>query len=111
MTIQALLRMLTPKTNDTFLLKQFKRYEEVKKDLAAYTKDKGEVNKIHPEYVMSEIDKLSSDDAVFTVDTGTQAFGLYIYLGYFDIIGQESRVRKIRAEHEKYFRFVHTVIS
>ena len=29
-----------------------------------------DVNKIHPEYVMSEIDKLSSDDAVFTVDTG-----------------------------------------
>lgn len=28
------------------------------------------MNKIHPEYVMSEIDKLSSDDAVFTVDTG-----------------------------------------
>ena len=62
MTIQALLRMLTPKTNDTFLLKQLKRYEEVKKDLAAYTKDKGEVNKIHPEYVMSEIDKLSASD-------------------------------------------------
>ena len=40
MTIQALLRMLTPKTDDTFLLKQLKRYEEVKKDLAAYTKDK-----------------------------------------------------------------------
>ncbi len=27
MTIQALLRMLTPKTDDTFLLKQLKRYE------------------------------------------------------------------------------------
>ena len=26
--------------------------------------------KIHPEYVMSEIDKLASDDAIFTVDTG-----------------------------------------
>ena len=52
------------------LLKQLKRYEGVKKDLAAYTEDKGDVNKIHPEYVMSEIDKLSSDDAVFTVDTG-----------------------------------------
>ena len=70
MTIQALLRMLNPKTDDSFLLKQLKRYEGVKKDLAAYTEDKGDVNKIHPEYVMSEIDKLSSDDAVFTVDTG-----------------------------------------
>ena len=70
MTIQAFLRMLNPKTNDSFLVKQLKRYEGVKKDLAAYTEDKGEINKIHPEYVMSEIDKLASDDAIFTVDTG-----------------------------------------
>ena len=70
LSIQSLLRMLNPKTDDSFLLKQLKRYEGVKKDLAAYTEDKGGVNKIHPEYVMSEIDKLSSDDAVFTVDTG-----------------------------------------
>ena len=69
LSIQSLLRMLNPKTDDSFLLKQLKRYEGVKKDLAAYTEDKGGVNKIHPEYVMSEIDKLSSDDAVFTVDT------------------------------------------
>lgn len=70
MSIQALLRMLNPKTDDTFLLKQLKRYEGVKKDLAAYTEDKGDINKTHPEYVMSEIDKLASDDAIFTVDTG-----------------------------------------
>lgn len=69
-SIQALLRMLNPKTDDTFLLKQLKRYEGVKKDLAAYTEDRGETNKIHPEYVMSEIDKLAADDAIFTVDTG-----------------------------------------
>ena len=70
LSIQSLLRMLNPKTDDSFLLKQLKRYEGVKKALAAYTEDKGDVNKIHPEYVMSEIDKLSSDDAAFTVDTG-----------------------------------------
>lgn len=62
--------MLYPKTDDSFLLKQLKRYEVVKKDLAAYSEDKGEVNKIHPEYVMSEIDKWTSADAIFTVDTG-----------------------------------------
>lgn len=69
-TLQALLRMLHPKSDDSFLLKQLKRYEEVKKDLAAYIEDKGKENQIHPEYVMSEIDKLAADDAVFTVDTG-----------------------------------------
>lgn len=70
MSIMALLRMLKPKTDDTFLLRQLKRYEEVKKDLAAYADNIGEMDKIHPEYVMSEIDKLASDEAIFTVDTG-----------------------------------------
>ena len=49
LSIQSLLRMLNPKTDDSFLLKQLKRYEGVKKDLAAYTEDKGDVNKIHPD--------------------------------------------------------------
>lgn len=70
MTVQALLRMLDPKKDDTFLVKQLKKYEEVKKELVAYTEKKGEINKIRPEYVMSEIDKLASEDAIFTVDTG-----------------------------------------
>lgn len=70
LSIQALLRLLNPKTDDEFLVKQLKRYEEVKKDLAAYTDNKGEVNKIHPEYVMSEINNIAYDDAIFTVDTG-----------------------------------------
>lgn len=70
LSIQALLRLLNPKTDDEFLVKQLERYKEVKKDLAAYTDNKGEVNKIHPEYVMSEINNIAYDDAIFTVDTG-----------------------------------------
>lgn len=69
-TLQALLPLLTPKTDDSFLMRQLKHYEEVKKDLAVYTENKGRKDQIHPEYVMSEIDKLASDDAIFTVDTG-----------------------------------------
>lgn len=69
-TLQALLPLVQQKTEDAFLLKQLKRYEGVKKDLAAYIEDKGKDNQIHPEYVMSEINKLASDDAIFTVDTG-----------------------------------------
>lgn len=69
-TLQALLPMLQAKTDDAFLQKQLKHYEEVKKDLAAYTENRGKVNQIHPEYAMSEIDKLASDAAIFTVDTG-----------------------------------------
>lgn len=69
-TIQALLPLLTVKTDDSFLARQLKRYEEVKKDLTVYTEDKGREDQIHPEYVMSEIDKMAPDDAIFTVDTG-----------------------------------------
>lgn len=69
-TLQALMPLLQPKTDDTFLKHQLKRYEEVKKDLAAYTENKGTEDQIHPEYVMSEINKLAADDAIFTVDTG-----------------------------------------
>lgn len=69
-SIQALLRMLNPKTDDTFLLKQLKRYEGVKKDLETFAEVKGTVDKIRPEHVMSQINTLASDDAIFTVDTG-----------------------------------------
>lgn len=69
-TIQALLPLLTVKTDDSFLARQLKHYEEVKKDLTVYTEDKGKEDQIHPEYVMSEIDKMAPDDAIFTVDTG-----------------------------------------
>lgn len=80
LTIQALLRLLNPKTDDTFLVAQLRRYEIVKKDLAAYIEHKGTVNKIHPEYVMHEIDKMASDDAIFTVDTGMNCVWAARYL-------------------------------
>lgn len=69
-TIQALLMLLKPKTDNTFLRKQLKHYEEVKRDLADYIQNKGKENEIHPEYVMAEIDKMADNDAIFTVDTG-----------------------------------------
>lgn len=47
-TLRALLPMLQQKKDDSFLRKQLKRYEGVKKDLAAYTEDKGKMDQIHP---------------------------------------------------------------
>lgn len=69
-TLQALLPLLHQKQDDSFLLKQLKRYQGTKRDLEAYIENKGKENQIHPEYVMSEINKLTPDDAIFTVDTG-----------------------------------------
>ena len=53
-----------------FLQKQLKGYERVKENLNAYVEEKGQTDKIHPEYVMSVVDQLASKDAIFTVDTG-----------------------------------------
>ncbi len=69
-TISALLPLLQTKTEDEFLQKQLKRYRKVRSILAAYVESKGKPNLIHPEYVMSVVNKLADKDAIFTVDTG-----------------------------------------
>ena len=69
-TLQALLPRVKQKEERSFLEKQLKGYERVKENLNAYVEARGEENKIHPEYVMSVVDKLAAKDAIFTVDTG-----------------------------------------
>ena len=69
-TLQALLPRIKQKQTDDFLQKQLKGYERVKENLNAYVEEKGQTDKIHPEYVMSVVDQLASKDAIFTVDTG-----------------------------------------
>ena len=69
-TVSALLSILRQKTGDSFLQAQLQFYDEVKKQMQTYVDDPGEKEMIHPEYVMHTIDRLSSKDAIFTVDTG-----------------------------------------
>lgn len=69
-TLQALFPLLQTKEDDAFLQKQLKRYTKVKNALSEYIEKKGAENLIHPEYVMSVINKLASDESIFTVDTG-----------------------------------------
>ena len=51
-TLQALLPRIKQKQTDDFLQKQLKGYERVKENLNAYVEEKGQTDKIHPEYVM-----------------------------------------------------------
>lgn len=69
-TLQALLPLIEPKTDDSFLTKMTDLHREIEKDYLSYVKDKSETEKIHPEYVAHLINKLADDDAIFTVDTG-----------------------------------------
>lgn len=69
-TLEALIPLVKVKNDDSFLQKQLKEYEKVRKHLNSYAENHGTENAISPEYVASTIDKLANDDAIFTVDTG-----------------------------------------
>lgn len=69
-TLQALIPLLAAKKDDSFLLAQLHIYEKVKDHLSIYVKDTGKHDAIRPEAVASILDRLASNDAIFTVDTG-----------------------------------------
>lgn len=69
-TLQVIIPQLQPKKSNRFLKEQLDFYAEVKKKQQTYIDNSGENEMIHPEFVAATIDKLASDDAIFTVDTG-----------------------------------------
>jgi len=69
-SLAALIPLLDPNEDDSFLNAQLKVYEKVKEHLHTYVEDKGKMDAIHPEAVAFELNKLATDDAIFTVDTG-----------------------------------------
>lgn len=69
-TIQALLPLITQKTDDEFLQAQLKFYGEVKDNQQTYVKDAGTKGNIHPEFVADVLNRLAANDAIFTADTG-----------------------------------------
>jgi len=69
-SITALLPLINNKEDDSFLHAQLAFYEKVKAHQQSYVIDRGSENKIQPEFVADTIDKLSNNDAIFTVDTG-----------------------------------------
>ncbi|WP_342327806.1 thiamine pyrophosphate-dependent enzyme [Pedobacter sp. FW305-3-2-15-E-R2A2] len=69
-SLAALIPLLDPNEDDSFLNAQLKVYEKVKEHLSTYVEDKGKVDAIHPEAVAFELNKLATADAIFTVDTG-----------------------------------------
>ncbi|MBI1221043.1 MAG: ubiquinone-dependent pyruvate dehydrogenase [Bacteroidetes bacterium] len=79
-SIRELMPLLEEKVSSHFLDKMRALHQEVEKKYLAYVKDKGEEEFIHPEFVAYMVDKLASDDAIFTVDTGMSAVWAARYL-------------------------------
>jgi len=69
-SLAALLPLIKTKTDDSFLKAQLEFYEKVKENQLSYVKDQGTENKIQPEFVANTINRLSAQDAIYTVDTG-----------------------------------------
>ena len=69
-TLTALIPLINEKEDSSFLKAQLDFYEKVKKHQQTYIEDQGSENKIQPEFVADSIDKLSAQDAIYTVDTG-----------------------------------------
>lgn len=69
-SLTALLPLILTKNDDSFLKAQLEFYGKVKENQLSYVKDRGEENKIQPEFVADTINRLSAQDAIYTVDTG-----------------------------------------
>lgn len=69
-TIKALLPLVKPATDRTFLDAMLGQYKVALRKLRAYVDHVGKRRPIHPEYVAATVNEFAARDAVFTVDTG-----------------------------------------
>ncbi len=68
--LNALLPKLEEKSDSSFLNKALADYAAIKEKFDEPVKAQGLKGSIRPEYMLSLLDKLADEDAVFTVDTG-----------------------------------------
>ncbi len=69
-TIRALLPLVKPVADRTFLDAMLEQHGVARKKLRAYVDHVGKRRPIHPEYVAATVNELAAQDAVVTVDTG-----------------------------------------
>ncbi|MFY1046092.1 thiamine pyrophosphate-dependent enzyme [Chryseobacterium sp. GP-SGM7] len=72
-TVSALLPYIQIKKEDSFLKSMKKVYHEDEKRFSDYSDKKGSEAKINPEYIATLLNHYSSENAVYTVDTGMTA--------------------------------------
>jgi pyruvate dehydrogenase (quinone) len=79
-TIDALLPMLTAKTDTAHLDTMTAHYRRARARLDKLAADKRNASPLHPQYVAATIDKLAAPDAVFTADVGSPCIWTARYL-------------------------------
>ncbi len=79
-TLDALLPVLTVKTDSGHLDRMTAHYRRARARLDKLAADRRTESPLHPQYVAATVDKLAASDAVFTVDVGTPCIWAARYL-------------------------------
>ncbi len=79
-TIEALLPLVTAKTDSAHLDRMTAHYRRARARLDKLARDKRNESPLHPQYVAATIDRLAAADAVFTADVGTPCIWAARYL-------------------------------
>jgi pyruvate dehydrogenase (quinone) len=69
-TIRALLPMVEPKSDRSFLDAMLDKHKEALRRLNVYVNHVGKRTPMHPEPVAAALSEIAADDAIFTADTG-----------------------------------------
>jgi len=79
-TIDALLPLITPKTDSAHLDRMTAHYKRARARLDKLADDRRNTSPLHPQYVTATIDRLASPNAIFTADVGTPCIWAARYL-------------------------------
>jgi pyruvate dehydrogenase (quinone) len=79
-TVDALLPMITPKTDTGHLDRMTAHYRRARGRLDKLARDRRNDSPLHPQYVAATIDRLAAADAIFTADVGTPCIWAARYL-------------------------------
>ena len=79
-TLRALLPRLEQNQNEAHLKESVEHYRKARQGLDKLASGDSNRGPVHPQYVASVIDKLASDDAIFTFDVGTPVVWAARYL-------------------------------
>jgi pyruvate dehydrogenase (quinone) len=79
-TVDALLPLITAKTDTTHLDRMTGHYRRARARLDKLARDKRNESPLHPQYLAATVDRLAAADAIFTVDVGTPCIWAARYL-------------------------------
>jgi pyruvate dehydrogenase (quinone) len=79
-TIDALLPLITPKTDSAHLDMMTAHYKRARGRLDKLAHDRRNQSPLHPQYVAATIDRLAAPNAIFTADVGTPCIWAARYL-------------------------------